>query len=181
MKILLFLILLISTTTLTAQNKDHLITMNGIGALKITMSQSEIEKMLNQKFTLPNALSFAVSHQDSAIANYKNAVFTLYFQRQYQVDNTFFMRLIGLKTSSQLFKTVAGIGVGSSKFQVLAAYKGKSRKYFAECDNEDCSKLSKTRFRVHITSKDGERGMIFYLVNNNVVAVEVETIFNDEE
>jgi len=44
----------------TAQKKDYVIDMNGIGALKIGMHQDEIEKMLKQKLTLKNALDTAV-------------------------------------------------------------------------------------------------------------------------
>ena len=113
LKQIFFLLCIALAANVSAQNKDYLISMNGIGALKIGMSQAEVEKMLNQKFVLRNALDTAVSHHDTATAKYKNSNVQLFFQRQYTAENIYSMYLMGLKTKSPLCKTETGIGIGA--------------------------------------------------------------------
>ncbi len=55
----IFLLLFIAfAVKASAQNIDYTVSMNGIGALNIGMSQTELEKLLNQKFMLKNALGY---------------------------------------------------------------------------------------------------------------------------
>lgn len=164
-----------------AQNKDYLIDMNGIGTLKIGMSQAEVEKMLKQKFVLRNALDTAVSHHDTATAKYKNINVQLFFQRQYMAENIYSMYLMGLKTKSPLCKTETGIGIGSDKLKIIAAYETDFVSMRPEYEDEEQSVKSKTKYVITIINDSGERRMAFYLRNNRTEAIEVMTVFNDEE
>lgn len=47
-KICLFFFIVVASCT-AAQKKDHIISMNGLGTLKLGMSQQEVEKLLNEK------------------------------------------------------------------------------------------------------------------------------------
>jgi hypothetical protein len=47
MKQIFYLLFIAFAVKATAQNKDYCVSMNGIGTLKIGMSQAELEKMLN--------------------------------------------------------------------------------------------------------------------------------------
>ncbi len=181
MKKIFFILFIAFVAKGSAQNKDYVIDMNGIGALKIGMSQAQIEKMLKQKFVLKNALDTAVSWQDSATAKYKNINVLLWFQRQYTADDIYYMYLIGLKTSSPLCKTVPGIGVGADKLKVIAAYKGANVSMGPEYEDETYTKKSKTRYLVHVGNKSGDRAIVFYLRNKKVQAIQVKTVFSDEE
>lgn len=98
-KFLLFLFM-VSSMSLKAQNTDYLITMNGIGALKLSMKQTDVEKLLNKKFTLKNMLEKDGSYMDTTRARYKNTDITLYFEREYQNENNFHMVLSGMMVSN---------------------------------------------------------------------------------
>ena len=50
-KLLLFLFMLVTTTTI-AQNKDYLLSLDGIGSLKLGMPFVELEKVLNSKIII---------------------------------------------------------------------------------------------------------------------------------
>jgi hypothetical protein len=176
------LLFLVFTTTASAQNKNYLVTMDGIGAVKIGMSQDEIEKMLHQKFVLRNSLdSTAESYNDPATARYKDISLPLFFQRQYTENNNFFMYLIGMKTNSPLFKTENGIGVGSDKLKIISAYEANTISMGPEYEGKDFTIKSKTKYQVTIKSDDYKRQIIFYLRNKKVITIEVDTIFSDSE
>ncbi len=164
-----------------AQNPDYVVDMNGIGTLKIGMSQAQIEKMLKQKFTLRNALDTAVSWQDSATAKYKGIAVLLFFQRQYTSDTAYFMYLTGMKTSNALCKTGTGIGIGADKLKIIAAYEADDIFMGPEFEDEGQSVKSKTKYLISIRSDSGKRIIVFYLRNKKVVAIEVKTVFTDEE
>jgi hypothetical protein len=181
LKNIFFLVLITLFVKGSAQNSDHLISMNGIGTIKIGMSQNEIEKILNQKFTLRNALDTAESWQDSATAKYKNINVLLFFQRQYTADTTFFMYLIGIKTSGTYFRTSGGVGIGADKLKIIAAYAADNICMGPEFKDESDPIKSKTNYLVSVRNESGEREIVFYLRNKKVVAIEVNTIFNDEE
>ena len=180
-KKIFFLLFIAFAVNATAQNKDYLVGMNGIGALKIGMSQAEIEKMLNQKFILKNALDTAVSWQDSTTAKYKNINVTLFFQRHYTAENIYYMYLTGLKTNSPLCKTKQGIGIGADKLKIIAAYEPYNISMGPEFEDEAYTMKSKTKYLITTLSDNGERKIIFYLRNKKVTAIEVNTVFNDEE
>ncbi len=165
----------------SAQNNDCLVDMNGIGALKIGMRQDEIEKLLKQKFVLRNAVDTAVSYNDTAMAKYKNSNVQLFFQRQYTAENTYFMYLIGLKTKSPLCKTGKGIGIGSDKLKIISAYETDYVFMRPEFEDEAFTKKSKTGYIIGMNNDNNDRQIVFYLKNKKVVAIEVNTIFNDEE
>ncbi len=86
MKKIFFLLFIAFIAKASAQNIDYIVSMSGIGALKIGMSQAELEKLLNQKFILKNALDTTESWQGSIAARYKNINVTLFFQRHYTAE-----------------------------------------------------------------------------------------------
>jgi len=181
MKNNLLLLLIFFASSIAAQKNDFLLTMNGIGALKIGMSQAEIERLVSQKLILKNARDKGVSYNDTATAKYKHINVTLYFQRQYTADTSFYMYLIGLKTSSALCKTEKGVGIGSNKLQIISAYGANFISMGPEYEDEAFTKKSKTKYQVDVNSDDWKRKIVFSLINNKVGAMEVVTVFSDEE
>ena len=70
-KFFIFLFILLSTTII-AQNNDYLVSLDGIGTLKLGMKQVEVEKVLNKKIPLTNPSdTISGSWQDSAKVKYK--------------------------------------------------------------------------------------------------------------
>lgn len=181
MKNILLVFLIFIATSAGAQKNSCLITMDGIGPFKIGMRQAEVEKLAGQKLVLKNARDTAVSYNDTAMVTYKSSGFLLFFQRQYTGENIFYMYVIGMKTSSAVCKTAEGIGLGANKSRIIAAYKNNYIGMGPQCEDEDCMKKSKTHYNIAVSSDDYARKIIFSLVNNEVVAIEVATVFNDEE
>lgn len=168
------------TATIT-QNNDYLVSMEGVGVIKIGMTQTELESLLNQKFILRNALDSAVSWQDSVKARYKDIDLTLFFQRSYTAENVYYMYLIGFRTTSPLCKTTSGIGIGSDKIQIINATEDNDILMGPEYENDTTTTKSKTRYLVSIKNDTGTRRISFNLNNNKVVAIEVAIIFSDSE
>jgi hypothetical protein len=170
-------------TASVAQNNDYLVSMEGIGAIKIGMTQTELENLLNQKFILRNALDSAVSWQDSVKARYKNMDVTLFFQRSYTAENVYYMYLIGLRTTDPICKTTSGISIGADKLQIIAATEDNDILMGPEYENvnDTTTTKSKTRYLISIKNETGTRKITLNLNNKKVVAIEVAIIFNDSE
>lgn len=173
----------------SAQNKDYTISMTGLGSLKLGMSQAELEKIMNKKIVLTNHLDTTNSlYQDTARLKYKDINVQLEFNRSYYAPNQFRMRLIGIRASSPLCKTVTGIGIGSDRSKIIAEYdnyhvniqpgfynyyqteKGKGKSTVSIFDDAASTRNS---FKDAYT-------MIFYLLNKKVVSFELKVSLKDE-
>ena len=179
-KILPVLFILL-VTNVTAQNKDYIISTNGLGAIRLDMTQAELEKVLAKKVPLTNPWdTISGSWQDSAKIWYKDIDVDLRFQRTYIKEDSFFMRVIGIKVNSPLCKTKDGIGIGSGKLQVIAAFEG----YYIDISpdyNEDRTTKSKTASTISIRKESEGNTIWFNLVNKKVVSFEIFPVFDDEE
>lgn len=168
MKKVIFFLLLLVMANANAQVNDYMVTMGGIGAIKIDMKQNELEKLLNKKIPLTNPWdTISGAWYDSAKLKYKGIDLRIEFQRTYTAENSFYMRIIAMETSSPLCKTISGIGVGTDKLKIIAAY-------------EDYT-LIVTREAIIARDNDEERMIIFNMSNKKVVSIEVATYFNDAE
>ncbi|MGH2552871.1 MAG: hypothetical protein ACRDEB_04100, partial [Chitinophagaceae bacterium] len=105
------------------QNAAYTMTKDGIGELKIGMTQAELEKLLGQKLMLKHANDTGDIWSDTATAKYNEMDVTFYFERQYNEDKDIkIMELYGIETSNPLCKTETGIGIGDNRATVLSAY-----------------------------------------------------------
>jgi hypothetical protein len=175
-KILLILFIIISATTV-AQNKDYLISLDGIGSLKLGMPLVELEKLLQTKVNLKVIDIDPVVLTETIKAKYKDIDVEIgLFKRQ---D---FIAVDGISTSSPLCKTKSGIGIGSTKLQIIAAYEG----YHIDAKPEyieDGEKLLKSKTMSSVTVKEDTEGyaIVFQLTNNKVTSFRVLPIYDDEE
>lgn len=168
MKKLILILLILFSIKANSQNNEYIVTMDGIGAIKIDMKQDELEKILNKKIPLTNPLdTVSGAWYDSAKIKYKNIDLRLEFQRTYTDENNFYMRITAMQTNSPLCKTKTGIGIGSDKLKIIAAY-------------EDYT-LIVTKEAIIVRDIENERMIIFNMSNKKVVSIEVATYFNDAE
>jgi hypothetical protein len=174
----LFLLLFIGSQAL-AQN-DYLITMNGIGALKLDMKQADVEKLLNKKFTLTNMREQEGSWMDTVKTKYKNQDITIYFERQYEDDDKFNMVLCGFKVTNPIFKTQAGINVGTDKMKLINAYEQYRINLAPDYEDDTYTTLSKTKATAFVSNDLSENGLVFYLTNKKVVALELMRYYGDD-
>ena len=173
-KICLFFLIIVATGA-AAQNKDYVISWEGLGSLKLGMSQAELEKLLNQKIKLTNSLDTINNlYQDTAKLKYKNIPVQLEFERNYTAPYTFHMRLIGIRASSPLCKTTSGIGIGSDKLKIITVYED----YYINIQQGYVSyyETEKGRGKSTISIKDDTAYYMIrlFLLNNKVVSFELK-------
>ena len=169
-------------TATVAQNSDYPITMDGIGPIKVSMSQEELEKLLNQKVPLANLTdTVSGSWEDSATIKYKEAELRLGFVRTYMANDSFYMRVTGIKTSSPLCKTTNGLGIGSGKQQIIDAYESYLLFMAPEYEDTTYATRSKTRYSIKVRETYEGGQLVFYLTNNKVTAIEASTFYDDSE
>lgn len=189
MKKILLLLFIIAANCAAAQKNDYIISMKGLGALKLGMSQNEVEKILNQKIHLPNSLDTINSnYQDTAKLKYNNINVQLEFDRSYYAPYKFRMRLIGIRASSPLCKTATGLGIGTDQLKIIAAYDNYHVNiqpgFYSYYETEKGIGKSTLTIMDDIASAE-EYGkdaytMVFYLLNKKVVSFELKAKLKDE-
>ncbi len=159
------------------ENSDYLISLDGIGALKLDMPLVELEKLLQKKITLKVIDVDSVQLTETIKEKYKGIdveIDLIKLQGYTTVD--------GIRTSSPLCKTKSGIGIGSTKLQIIAAYEGyhiDARPDFSM----DGDAVQKSQTSSSVTVKEDEEGnaIVFNLLNNKVVSFVIYPIYDDEE
>lgn len=177
-KILPFLFIMLATSVV-AQNKDYLLSLDGIGSLKIGMPLAELQKQLQTKITLKVIDIDSVRLTETVNAKYKGIDVEIdLFKRQ---DNI--IVLDGISSSSSLCKTKSGIGIGSTKLQIIAAYDGYyiDAKPYYDYDIDDQPRKIKTKSTVTVKEDREGYAIVFTLVNKKVASFVVLPIYDDEE
>lgn len=188
MKRIYLLFFIVAASCTAAQKKDHIIRMNGLGALKLGMSQEEVGKLLNEKIILPNSLdTINNNYQDTAKLKYKNIDVQLEFDRSYYAPYKFRMRLIGIRASSSLCKTATGIGVGTDMLKIIADYDSFHVKiqpgyvsYYETEEGKGKSTLSILDDAASTMDGSDAYTTVFYLLNKKVVSFELKASLRDE-
>jgi hypothetical protein len=173
MKKIFFLLLFAFATRVTAQSNDYLVTMKGIGALKIGTRQADIEKVIGKKITLKNLLNKEEGYADTIKAKYKNIDVLLYLERQYTSDEKSEIVLQGIKTSSPLCKTNAGIGIGDDKMKIISVYENNTLYIWPDYTDDTYTTRSKTKSVINVSADNSDNAITFYLTNKKVTSVEV--------
>lgn len=173
MKKIIIVLFIALTIKASAQSNDYLVTMNGIGLLKIGLQKAELEKILNKKITLRYLSDNDSGFADTIKTKYKNIDVTLYLAKQYNNENKAMIYLRGIRTGSLLCKTSSGIKIGDDKLKVITAYENSILNIWPEYEDENYTRRSKTRSVVLVSSDDSNNTIIFYLNNKKVAAFEI--------
>ncbi|MEO7983570.1 MAG: hypothetical protein ABI688_05780 [Bacteroidota bacterium] len=164
------------------ENTDYLVTMDGIGPLTTEMTQQEIEKVLNKKIPLNNPNdTTSGSWEDTATVEYKEAELKLSFVRTYGATDSFYMRVTGMKTSSPLCKTNSGLGVGSSKQQIIDTYDDHVLLIDPDFEDTTYTRRSRSRYTINVRVDWEGPEIRFFLKDNKVYAIEVTSFHDDAE
>ena len=174
-KIFFILFIFISTITI-AQSKDYLLSTDGIGALKLGMPLSDLEKILQKKITLKVIDVDQVVLTEKIQTKYKNIDVEINLIKRQD-----YIAVDGISSSSSLCKTISGIGIGSTKLQIVNAYEDYNIDILPVFEGDDYSIKSKTKKTIIV--KEGTEGyaILFNLVNDKVVSFEIFPDFDDEE
>lgn len=174
-KIFLLLFIFLSTTSI-AQNKDYLLSLDGLGAIKLGMPFSDLEKILKANIALKVIDMDSVALTETVATKYKgiDVEIDLFKTQEYIIVN-------GISASSPLCKTKSGLGIGSTKLQIITAYDG----YFLDVQPvyEGDERLQKSKTKATVTVKEDREGnaIVFTLLNNKVISFHVFPIYDDEE
>ena len=163
------------------ENNDYTISKNGIGKLKIGMTQTEVGDLLNKHFTF-NAMKDSAGYwNDTVKTKYKDMDVSLFFERQYNDSDNNVMLLNGVETNSPLCKTTSGIGVGDEKSVILPAYEDNPINMGPEWEsvNDSTWAMSKTKYSISIKDDKWDKELIFHLINKKVVSLQAGIIIGD--
>ena len=162
------------------ENTGYIISKDGIGDLKIGMTKSEVEKLLGQKFNLKSATDSTV-WQDTVLAKYKDLDVSLYFERQYNEENSYEMQLTGVSTSSPLCKTASGIGIGDEKSAIISAYDDNPIYMGPDYDmvNDTTSVPSKIKYFINVKDDKWDKELVFRLVNKKVASLQASILMGE--
>lgn len=181
MKNICLLLLLFVCLQSGAQQKNYTVSMQGLGSLKLGMSQAEIEKLLNLHLVLDNHLDTINSPTwDTAKIKYHNIPVQLEFDKNYTAPYTFHMRLIGIRASCPLCKTSSGIGIGSDKLKILAAFDNNYVYIQPGYANYFETERGKGKSTISISDDSGQYMIRYYLMNNKVVSFELKADIMDD-
>src|SRR5215203_5110177 len=149
-----------------------LVTMNGIGDIKLGMKKAQVEKLVNQTFVLSHLSSKKDdAYQDTVQIMYKGMETSVIFQKVYSENDKYDIAVWEIKSNSPQLKTKSGIGIGDDKLKIVTTYEGYVIWIMPEYEN-DYSIKSKTRSSVWLHGDDGNV-IIFYLDKNKVTAMSV--------
>ena len=161
---------------------EYLVSKDGIGELKIGMTQAEIEKLLNQSLVMKHDKD-AEAWMDTTTAKYKDIDVTLFFEKQYAEDENSprIMQLSGISTTSPKCRTATGLGVGDDKMAIIEAYDNSpidlGPEYFMV--NDTTWEPSKTKFYGNVKDDKYDKQLVFKLENKKITALEA-TLFIGE-
>ena len=163
------------------ENNDYTISKNGIGKLKIGMTQNEVGDLLNKHFSF-NAMKDSAGYwNDTVKTKYMDMDVSLFFERQYSENDNGVMLLNGVETTSSLCNTASGIGVGDEKSAILPAYEDNPINMGPEWEsvNDSTWAMSKTKYSISVKDDKWDKELVFHLVNKKVVSLQAGIIMGD--
>lgn len=101
----------------TAQKPDHLVSFEGIDELQIGIGKAEIEKLLTTRILFKH-IGIDKQYTETFKVKYKGTDMEIDLMGSDQKTT----RLDGIRTTSPLFKTAEGIGIGSDQQTIINTY-----------------------------------------------------------
>ena len=168
---LIFPLLLLSI--LSYSQDAPLVSMNGIGEIRIGMKKAALEKLLNKPLPLMHfGRKNDESYEDTAHVVYKGIDMDVFFQQEYGEDKKVSITVSGVRSSSPLLKTRSGITIGDDKIKVITTYESYTMNLVPEYETDGTTK-SKTRSTIWLLSDQGSTAIMFHLTNNRITGFSV--------
>ena len=156
-----------------AQQNTAMVSMNGIGELKIGMKLPEVEKITGQKIKLVNLLRKDDSWQrDTIRLVHKGVSFNLVFDNDFHENSKGYI-VYEISSDSPQLKTRSGLGIGDEKLKIVSTYFDYLIHIVPEYEGEAQLVKSKTRSSVWLFGDTSETVIIFHLVNNKIASFSV--------
>lgn len=165
-------ICLVIFLSLQVNAQTALVTMNGIGDIKLGMKKTQVEKLVNQTFNLAHLSSKnSDAYQDTVHINYNGLDANVIFQKEYSENDKYDIAVWEIKSNNSQLKTKSGIGIGDDKFKIISTYEGYVIWIMPEYES-NYSVKSKTKSSVWLHGDNGNV-IIFYLDKNKVTGMSV--------
>jgi hypothetical protein len=163
------------------ENTGYTISKDGLGELKIGMTQAEVEKLLSQQFKFNSVKDAPGYWQDTVKAKYKEIEVSLYFERQYVDDDNATMQLAGVETGNSLCKTASGLGIGDEKLTIVSRYDDNPIDMGPEFEqvNDSTWLPSKTKYYINVKDDKYDKQLSFHLLNKKVVSLQAAIIMGE--
>lgn len=168
--------MLLLGTTLWSQQGDMEITTMRIGPFKIHMTSGEAEALAGKKLAVPTEKN---DYNGTTIVKYNNELVEINLSDEYSDagnDNTPKYKVYTLATQSPKFRTRSGMGIGSTRDQLIDTYRNFSS-FEAYPGWTEEGKASKTESYFVLNDVDAQTQIIFKMRNNTVVEVRVSIIY----
>ncbi len=163
-------------TTLWSQQGDMEISTMRIGPFKIHMTSGEAETLAGKKLAVPTEKN---DYNGTTIVKYNNELVEISLSDEYGDtgnDNVTKYKVYALATQSPKFRTRSGMGIGSTRDQLIDTYRNfTSFEVYSGWTDE--GKASKTESYFVLNDVDAQTQIIFKMRNNTVVEVRVSIIY----
>ncbi|MDC8106843.1 hypothetical protein MTQ00_20280 [Chryseobacterium sp. B21-037] len=165
-KIFQLLLGLLAFSFLSAQENFEVSTLR-IGPYKVFMKSAEIEKISGTKLKITDG-----EYKNSV--KYNGEILMISTSQEYDNDGkeTNGYSIYGISTTSKKFRTKSGIGVGSTKDEIINAYKNYPS-YSAYPGWDDKGKPIKNQSYFILNDSDASTILSFKLVDNIVTEISV--------
>lgn len=164
--IFLFLFFVITAVNASAQKNDHIVSVDGIGQLRLGMSKVELEKLLKIKIVLKH-IGVDERYVETISTKYLGKDIALHLFR----SEDKIAILEGLEVTDPVFKTADGVGIGTDQSTIIDKYEQDLLIITPEYNDDNTLKKSTRITFAHIDSY--RAAIIFTLLNKKVVAIEV--------
>jgi len=147
------------------QNNGHIASFDGMDELKLGMSKAELEKLLKMKIVFQH-IGIDQQYTETIKAVYKGIDMEIDLMGSEQQS----VRLDGLFTTSPLYKTAEGIGIGSDQETIINTYEKQL--------------LMMSQERITLADIDNlHSSIVFLMKDKKVVAIGAEptAAFRDRE
>lgn len=170
MKKITFLLLLFFFAAVSAQDNFDLSTLR-IGPFHLKMDMKEADKIAGKKILADN------KYNSPTPVNYKGEIINMYVWESSDSEKGTTRNIGNISTTSKKFRTKSGLGVGSTKDELIDAYRNFSSFSLYPGWNDDGT-VNKSESYFNLTDNDAHSVLSFKMKNNVVTEV---TVYMDEE
>lgn len=171
MKYLLLILAFAFPITIFSQTAtDYQVSLSGIGAIKVDMSKTALEKLINSKITITtinkddyiiDTIKIIYGHIDLEVA----------FYNKYISGDNYETSIHSISGRSPLLKTKSGIGIGDDKIKIIKTYETYYLEIFPIFTDEKNTLKSKSQVTLHGDAQPNI--IVFDLEDNKVVSFTV--------
>lgn len=149
-----------------AQPEPPVVSLAGIGAVKIGMKQRELERLLQSNLSLHHLLEER-PQADTVSFSWNGVSYAVVLDRGYDESTRNDITVHAVICESPELKTKSGVGIGDDKLKIVSTYDGYTLHILPAYEGNPPAK-SKTRSTVILYSDTSPTCIIFYLDNNKV-------------